>query len=225
MIIIKYNSKKHKEIIKSLVHALKRGKTVVYPTDTSYGLACAVTNRAALAKIYRIKERGFNRPIHIVAPSLAYAKRIAVWSPIAARLTKRFWPGPLTLVLPLRVKTAFLKKLSAGTGTIGLRRPGHRVALDLAKGLGAPITATSANPSGRRRRGVDSYSIADILKQFEQQEHRPDIILDAGRLPRRKPSTVVRVSDSIVKILRSGPVTKRQIIKVLKQHNIRVVEP
>src|SRR6185503_15232761 len=156
MIIIKYNSKKHKEIIKSLAHALKQGKTVVYPTDTSYGLACDATNLRALEKIYAIKERGLNHPIHIIVPSTAYAKRIAVWGSLAARFAEKFWPGALTLVVPLKAKSAFLKKLSAGTGTIGLRMPDQKIALDLAKELGAPITATSANPSGPR--GHDSYS-------------------------------------------------------------------
>jgi len=222
MLIIKYNQKKHKEIVRGLVHALKQGKTVVYPTDTSYGLACDATNVRALAKIYAVKERGFNHPIHIIIPSTGYAKRIAVWEPIEVRLAEKFWPGALTLVVPLKIKRIFLKKLSGGTGTIGLRMPDQKIALDLVKGLGAPITATSANPSGPV--GHDSYSATDVAHQFAGRKYRPDIILDAGRLSRRKPSTVVRAADGIVKILRAGPVSKLQIKRALKRHNVRIVD-
>lgn len=197
---------------------------MVYPTDTSYGLACDVTSAQALAKIYRIKERGFNKPIHIVVPSVAYAKRIAVWSPVAAELAAAFWPGALTVVLPLKSKQKFLKKLSAGTGTVGLRLPDNRLALDLTKFLNAPISATSANPSAHLSRGVDSYNARDVIKQFGQQKYRPDIMIDAGRLLKRKPSTVVRVADGLVKILRPGPISKKQITRVLKSNKVRVVE-
>jgi L-threonylcarbamoyladenylate synthase len=224
MIIIKYNKKKYKEIVRGLVHALKTGKTVVYPTDTSYGLGADATNANGLRKVYKIKERGFNKPIHLVVPSVAAAKSMAHWTPAASRLAKRFWPGALTIVLPTREKRSYLKKLGAGTGTIGLRMPDNQVALDLAAILGAPITATSANPSNLISRGKDSYSARDVIKQFEKQKYRPDIILDAGRLPRRMPSTVVRISDGIVKILRAGPVTKKDIKQTLRNNKVRIVE-
>lgn len=220
MIVIKYSSKKHKDIIKALAHALQQGKTVVYSTDTCYGLACDATNKKALERIYKIKTRGFNKPIHIVIPSLAYAKKIVEWNRPALALAKKFWPGAITLVLPVAAKAVYLKRLGAGTGTVGLRMPDNLIALDLAAELGVPITATSANRSG----GSDGYSIRDVIAQFKEQNYKPDIVLDAGRLPNRQPSTVVRVSDDLIKILRPGPITIRQIQQILGSSAVRIIE-
>jgi L-threonylcarbamoyladenylate synthase len=220
MIVIKYSSRKHKEIIKALAHALKKGKTVVYATDTSYGLACDVTNRKALELVYKIKGRGFNKPMHIIVPSLAYAKKITVWNSSAALLAQKFLPGALTLVLPIKNQLPYLKRLGAGTGTIGLRLPDQPIALDLARQVHAPITATSANRSG----GPDSYTIKAVTSQFENQDNKPDIVLDSGRLPKRKPSTVVRASDNLIKVLRSGPITVQQIKRAVASSRARVLE-
>ncbi|MDR3642518.1 MAG: L-threonylcarbamoyladenylate synthase [Candidatus Doudnabacteria bacterium] len=214
MIIIDYKKRYHKQIIEAAVKALKAGKAVAYPTDTSYGLAVDATNIKAINNLYQIKERGFNKPVHIIVPSLAYAKKITIWNKAAAELAKKFLPGPLTLVLELKVKSGKLETLSANTGTIGIRIPDNNVARDLSKKSGRPITATSANPPNHVG-GDDSYSAEDIVKQFKNKEFRPDIIINAGRLPKRKPSTMVRVFDDVVKILREGPISEKQILKVI----------
>jgi L-threonylcarbamoyladenylate synthase len=224
MIIIDYKKQHHKKIIDACVSALKSGKAVAYPTDTSYGLAVDATNIGAIKKLYQIKGRDFNKPVHIVVPSAAYAKKIARWNKAASRLAKKFWPGPLTLVLPVGdglKPSPTLRQLSANTGSIGLRMPKNQIALDLAKNLRRPITATSANVSG----GADCYSADEIIKQFsakggsafggKNQQFKPDIIINSGKLPISKPSTLVRVFDDVVKVLREGPVTQKQIISLL----------
>lgn len=213
MILLDYNPKKHKEIVQACVYALKLGKVAVFPTDTSYGLAADATNERAMKKIYQIKERNSHQPIHVVVPSVVYAKRISQWNAAATKLAKKFWPGAISLVLPLKDKS--LKILAAGTGTIGLRCPDNKIALDLARGLGAPITATSANPSQHLSGGYDSYSAADILKQFRHQKHKPDIIINAGKLSKIKPSTILQINGSSWQILRPGPVSKKQVQAVL----------
>jgi len=232
MVIIDYKVKYHKQIIAAAVKALKQGKAVAYPTDTSYGLAVDAGNIKAIKKLYQIKGRSFNKPVHIVVPSVAYAKRIARWNKPSSLLAKRFWPGPLTLVLELKVsagggsafggKSKKLKVLSPGTGTIGLRMPRNKIAMDLAKYLGRPITATSANLSGQ----PDCYSADEIVAQFsagggsasggQKQKYQPDIIINSGKLPKRKPSTLARVFGDEVKILRQGSVSEKQIIKSLR---------
>jgi L-threonylcarbamoyladenylate synthase len=212
MIILDYKQSHHKEIISSCVHALKLGKVVVYPTDTCYGLAVDATNLSAIRKLYQIKERGFNRPVHVVVPSLAEAKKISVWNSHATKLAKQFLPGPLTLVLELKNPTKGLKILSAKTDTIGIRMPNNSIALDLAKFLKKPITATSANPASTSG-GYDSYTADEVVAQFKNQKYKPDIIINAGRLPKRKPSTLVRVFDDVIKIIREGPITEKQITK------------
>jgi L-threonylcarbamoyladenylate synthase len=215
MIVLKYNPKEHKQIINLCVKALKQGKTVVYPTDTSYGLACDATNVKALAKVYRIKEREKGKPMHIIPPSIAYARRISKWSAKIDRLVRKFWPGPLTLVLPLQSKQRGLLRVSAGTSTIGLRIPDNKIAKDLARFLKAPITTTSANPSAHLSGGFDSYSGLDVVKQFSKQQHKPDILIDAGTLAPRKPSTIVKVVGDKVEVLRLGPISQKQIVKIV----------
>jgi L-threonylcarbamoyladenylate synthase len=107
--------------------------------------------------------------------------------------------------------------LSAKTGFLGLRQPKNAIALDLAKYLGRPITATSANPSAHLSKGFDSYSAEDVVSQFKHKRHQPDIVIDAGRLPKRKPSTVLKLSQVGSQVLRLGPISEKQIIKVLKK--------
>lgn len=203
MVIMNYEKKFHKQIIRSAVLALKQGKVVAYPTDTSYGLAVDANNIRAIKKLYKVKGRDFNKAVSIVVPSLAYAKKVVRWNKAALRLAKKFWPGPLTILLPSR------RWLPSGPADhfLGLRFPKNQIALDLAKHLGQPITATSANVSGK----PDCYSAADITAQFKKQKHEPDIIINAGKLPKRKPSTLVKIVNNKLEILRLGPITQKQI--------------
>src|ERR1700688_3788989 len=98
MIILDYNKKHHKQIIFACVVALRAGKAVAYPTDTSYGLAVDAGNVAAIKKLYQIKGRDFKKPVHVVVPAVAYAKKIVDWNNSASKLVKKFWPGALTIV-------------------------------------------------------------------------------------------------------------------------------
>lgn len=210
MVIIDYKKSQHKEIISSCVTALKSGKVVACPTDTSYGLAVDATNINAVKKLYLIKGRGFNKPVHVIVPSVAYAKKNVLWNSAASKLAKKFWPGALSLVLPLRIKNQKSKILSAGSGFLGIRFPKNNVALGLSLGLKGPITATSANRSGEK----DCYSAAEIVAQFKRQKIKPDIIINAGRLPKRKPSTMVKIENGKITILREGPILAKEILKI-----------
>jgi L-threonylcarbamoyladenylate synthase len=163
VIILGYNIKDHAAIMRVCIKALRQGRTVVYPTDTSYGLACDVTDTAALNKLYKVKQRPKLQPTHIIPPSLTVARQLGQWNAAADRLAGVFWPGPLTLVLPLKSRAKYLQNLTGAMGAIGLRMPDNRIALDLAKGLGRPISAASANPSGSRAQGYDSYSADDVI--------------------------------------------------------------
>lgn len=216
MVILDYDKKKHKEIIHACVMALKRGKVVAYPTDTSYGLAVDSGNLKAINGLYKIKERQSGKPVHVIPATFLETKKMVIWSQHVSKLAKRFWPGPLTLVLGLKSKAKGLKKLSAGTGNLGVRLPKNIIALDLAHQLGRAITTTSANPSANLSGGYDSYSAEDVIKQFKKKKYRPDIIINAGKLPKRKPSTLVKLGGAqVVQILRPGPISERQIKKVL----------
>ena len=220
MIIIDYKKQHHKKIIHACLVALKQGKVVAYPTDTSYGLAADATNIKSIKRLYKVKGRGFNKPSSVVVPSAAHAKKIVRWNKVADRLAKRFWPGMITFVLPLTpaplprgrgIKGEGAKILTGKTGWIGLRTPKNKIALDLAKYLKKPITATSANLAGR----PDCYSAKDIIAQFQNQKLKPDIIINAGKLSKRKPSTVVKIDGGQVEVLRSGPVSTARISYIL----------
>jgi len=174
-------------------------------------------NLKAVKNLYRVKERGFKQPVHVVVPSSVFVKKNVVWGKAAQKLAKRFWPGALTLVLEIKTKDKMVVLLSAKTGFLGLRQPKNAIALDLAKYLGRPITATSANPSAHLSMGFDSYSAEDVISQFKHKKHQPDIVIDAGRLVKRKPSTVLKLSQAGVQVLRQGPISEKQIIKVLKK--------
>jgi L-threonylcarbamoyladenylate synthase len=211
VIIIEYSKQNHKHIIHACAQALRDGKSVVYPTDTSYGLAVDANNIRAIKKLYQIKGRDFKKPIHVVIPSLGYGKQIGQWNKIAEKLAKKFWPGPLTVVVPIKNQKSKIKNLSAKTGFIGLRLPKNQIALDLSKILKAPITATSANVSNQ----PDCYSADEVIKQYKNQKFQPDIIINVGKLPMRKPSTLVKVDGDQIQILREGPVSKKQIMALL----------
>jgi L-threonylcarbamoyladenylate synthase len=211
MIIVDYSKKYHRNIIKSAAKALKQGKAVAYPTDTSYGLAVDATNIMAIKKLYSIKGRNFSKPVHVVVPSISYLKRMVRWNTKADKLAKRFWPGALTTVSKLKIKNLTLKILSADTGFLGVRMPKNKIAQDLSRFLNHPITTTSANVSGQK----DCYSIKEIIAQFKSHKIKPDIIINAGKLPKRKPSTVVKIAGGQVTVLREGPISQKQISEVL----------
>ncbi len=200
MIILDYQKKSHEKIIHACIAALKSGKVLAYPTDTSYGLAVDATNINAIKKLYQVKGRDFKKPIHVIPPSVSFAKKIVQWNIQADKLAKKYWPGALTLVVALRAKGVGYRVLSGSSGWLGVRMPKNIIALDLAKHLGNAITTTSANVSGK----PDCYSANDILKQFKAVKFTPDIIVNAGELPKRKPSTVVKIENNRLQVLRPG---------------------
>lgn len=217
MEVIKLTKSNIALVAKRAAIALKKGQVVVYPTDTSYGLGALASNRKAIERVYKIKHRNFNNPVHVLVPSLQAAKKLLVWNMTADKLAKKFLPGPLSIALPLNAKSSkslILKKLSANTGYLGFRLPKNSFALKLAKLSGGPITATSANPSSKVG-GMDAYSAESVIQQFKNKKHKPDLIIDAGKLPRIKPSTFVKVDEFGLDILRAGPISAERIVKAL----------
>ena len=192
------------------ITVLKQGGIVVYPTDTAYGLAGDATSLSAVKKLYALKGRDFHKPVHVIPPTKSWIEKIVKLNPQAKKLIEQLMPGPLTLVLPLKIPGSSWKLLSAGTQTMGIRRPKHKLALDLAAGLGRPITTTSANISGQ----PTCYSVHEVKKQFAKAKNKPDFYLDGGKLQKIRPSTVVSVIKG-VKILRAGPISETKIKRVI----------
>lgn len=166
---------------------LRRGGVVVYPTDTAYALGGVYNRRAVVRRALYIKGRR-DPKFTLVAASLAQAERFFHLSPAARKLAARHWPGPLSIVVSRR---------------FAVRVPRHSVARHLARLAGAPLIATSANRSG----GRTPYTQASVMRQFGGR-HQPDAILDAGRLPQRKPSTIVAVDGrGRITLIRKGAVS------------------
>jgi L-threonylcarbamoyladenylate synthase len=206
MKILKVNSEKpEKEIIQKAAEILWLGGTVVYPTETLYGLAANIYDDTAVQKVFAIKQRSLEKRISVAFASLKQVERLAIFSKEAKALAKKFLPGPLTLILPLR-EEYYNISLVADT-SIGVRIPDNKVALSLLHETKFPITATSANLSG----GEDPVEVKDV----EPIADKVDLILDAGRCKIGLPSTVVDATAGI-KILREGAIQKEKILQILQ---------
>jgi L-threonylcarbamoyladenylate synthase len=183
--------------IAAAADALRHGGVVVYPTETLYGLGVDATNPTALARLVALKGREPGKPISVlVADETMLSELAAELSPLARRLVRRFWPGPLTLVLPAHAGVSDL--LTGGTGTIGVRVSSHPVATALVVALGRPVTSPSANPAGC----TPPVTVDDARGYFGTTV---DAYLDAGRLPGEPASTVVDVRDGL-RVVREGAV-------------------
>ena len=179
---------------------LRDGGLVAVPTETVYGLAARADSDAAVAKIYAAKGRPSFNPLIVHVASLAQARALAEFSPVAERLAEQHWPGPLTLVLPRRRAADLSDAVTAGLDTLALRMPSHPVMHGLLDAVGLPLAAPSANRSGF----ISPTSPTHVLASLEG---RIDAVLDGGDCDRGLESTIAAVrSDGSVEILRPGPI-------------------
>jgi len=203
MKVLKINpNKPEKELIALAVDVLKNGCLVLYPTDTLYGIAANALNKKAIRNVYKVKGRKFKKPLSIAFHSLSEAKKYVKFNSLASKLAKKFLPGPLTIILPMKYK--FPRGLTCGSKNVGIRIPDNKVALELIRGFGYPITSTSANISGNK----DPVTAGDAMKQIGD---RVGLILDGEKCKLRKPSTVIEVQNNEIKILREGAIKKSQL--------------
>jgi L-threonylcarbamoyladenylate synthase len=193
--------------VRAAGEALRRGGLVVYPTETYYALGALATDAAAVARLAHAKGRPDGKPLPLLAEDRAAVEAVAFLEGPAARLADRFWPGPLTLVLPARDVLA--PEVTARTGTVGIRVPGGEVARALARAAGGAIVSTSANLAGAPppRRGGD---LDPALRA------RIDVVLEAGEAPGGLPSTVVALEEGALRVLRTGPVSVDALERALR---------
>lgn len=177
--------------------AVESGGVVAFPTETFYGLGVAALDAAAVRRLFTLKGRPESRPMLVLVDEPARIERIALLTTQARELIARHWPGALTLVLAARPVVP--TELTAGTGTIGVRQPGHAVARALAAAVGGPITAPSANRSGE----PPPSTAAAVLHVFDGQI---DVVLDGGPTPGGLPSTVLDVTVDPPRVVREGAV-------------------
>jgi L-threonylcarbamoyladenylate synthase len=186
-------------LLREAAAVLADGGLVAFPTETFYGLGACALCPAAVRRVFAAKGRPETKPVLLLVDSVEMVERLAAEIPAAARtLMHRYWPGPLTLVLPARDVVPV--ELTAGSGTVGVRLSPHALATGLVRALGQPITAPSANPSG----APPPVTARDVLDGLAGVV---DLVLDAGSTAGGPPSTVLDVTVEPPRVIRRGPIT------------------
>ncbi|WP_373472993.1 L-threonylcarbamoyladenylate synthase [Sphingorhabdus lacus] len=183
---------------------LRGGQIVAIPTETVYGLAADASNADAVAHIYAAKGRPDFNPLIVHVPDLAAAEELAEFGPLARQLAEAFWPGALTLVLPLREGAKVAAAVTAGLPTIALRCPAHPVMQAVLAKSGLNLAAPSANKSG----GISPTRAEHVLASLGGAV---PMILDAGPCKEGLESTIVAIRLENIEILRPGPVTTESL--------------
>jgi L-threonylcarbamoyladenylate synthase len=201
MQIIKAGRKSEEEIINRAVEVLNQSQLIIYPTETCYGLGADALNPKAVKNVFEFKGFRQNKPISIAVSGVEMAKKYAEINQTAENIYKNLLPGPVTVVSKSKGKVG--KALEAETKTIGVRVPNYQLTLNLIKKFKQPITATSANISG----GKTPYTISDTLSQLTEEKRKLiGLIIDAGKLSRRPPSSVVDTTLNEINVLRQGEI-------------------
>lgn len=187
------------DAIAEAARLIRAGKPVAVPTETVYGLAADATNAEAVARIYEAKGRPSFNPLIVHVSDFETAKRIADFEPLSTELAKKHWPGPLTIVAPLKPSAGIASLVTAGLATIGVRVPNHRAIQALLRAVGGPLAAPSANASG---------SISPTRARHVERSlgGRIPLVIDDGPCPRGIESTIVAESDGQLRLLRRGPI-------------------
>jgi len=185
------------------LEVLRRGGVIVYPTDTVYGVGCRIDDEAAVRRIYALKGRGLTEPLPVLLADPGQLEEFGTAvSAAARRLAALHWPGPLTIVVRRSLRVPAL--VAGGGETIGLRVPGHPVPRALVRELGVPIVGTSAN-----RHGAPSPVTAQGVV-FDLGD-RVDLVIDGGRVPLGRESTVVDATADPPRLVRQGALVVRDV--------------
>jgi L-threonylcarbamoyladenylate synthase len=187
---------------------IRAGELVAFPTETVYGLGADATNARAVAKVFEAKGRPRFNPLISHVPGIVEAKRLVQWSDAAERLAARFWPGPLTLVLPRAPGSPIALLATAGLDTVAIRAPAHPMAQELVRTAGVPIAAPSANRSG-------AISPTRAEHVAESLGDKVAMILDGGPCPVGVESSVLDLTAERPTLLRPGGATREAIEAVL----------
>lgn len=198
--------------VAQVVRILKEGGLVVYPTETLYGIGADATNKEAIKKLTEYKNRPFGKPYSIAVTDRYMAEKYVNLNKAAINLYKKFLPGPLTIVSEGKHKVA--PGVESEDGTLGVRIPDYKLVIEIVKKLGRPITSTSANASYKKR----PYKVSDILENISSRQKKLiDLIIDAGELPHRDPSTVIDTTLDETVVLRQGEIKFKDKNEVLSK--------
>jgi tRNA threonylcarbamoyl adenosine modification protein (Sua5/YciO/YrdC/YwlC family) len=191
------------------VEVLRAGGVVALPTDTVYGIAVALDTPGGIERLFAVKQRPLDKGIVLLLDDAAQASSVGVMTPAATALTRAFWPGGLTVIVPQRPGVAFPAVLTAGAATIGLRVPDHDAPRALARTVG-PMPTTSANVSGQPE-------APDAREIVEQLGDAIDLVLDGGPARGGPASTVVDCSGPVPRVIRIGTISAERIDAILDE--------
>jgi len=193
-------------VIREAAELIRRGLVVAYPTDTLYGLAVDPRDAGAVKRLFELKGRPETSALTLIAADLAHVRAAGEMTTAAERLAERWWPGPLTIVV--RARAILAREMLAGGETVGIRIPDHAAAIALARDIGFPIAATSANRSG----GAPASTAEAVVEALPDV----DAIVDAGPVRGGAPSTIVDASTTPVSLLRQGVVPWDKVLRSLQ---------
>jgi L-threonylcarbamoyladenylate synthase len=188
--------------LQKAVDVLRSGYTIAHATETCYGLACDATNKEAVERLFFIKKRNPHKLVSILVESIDQAKQYIEWNENIERLTTLYWPGAVSIIGVKKFEAKIFVSPIVDANAISIRCSSHPTAQALVRALGKPIVTSSANISD----SPETYGIAQILEEFEDQLNLPALILDDGTLPPNKPSTIVDCTGSKLQIIRQGDV-------------------
>ena len=192
-------------VVKAAV-VLRAGGVILYPTDTLYGLGVDALSDDAVAKVRELKGRDARKPIHAIVADMEMASKYGEVHEVALALARAYLPGPLSLIL--KKKPEIETGIAQGIDTFCIRIPVNRFCMNLARAFGKPYTTTSANQSGE----VPARTVEGILAQLGDSASLIDLVIDAGELPERSPSTIVDVSSGKIEVVREGAIPSAEIL-------------
>ena len=192
-----------KEGIEKASQIINQGGVVIFPTDTVYGIGCDPYNKASIEKIYKIKSRDITKSVPVLTYSIETAERIAQFDQLTKKIVKKFWPGPLTIIL--KVTDEKIKKSLNLENKIAIRVPDHKCTLELLKKCNY-LVGTSANISG----DVPYTNPKECLKKIQDY----DVFVDGGIITSNGESTIIEIENKEIKIIREGSLTKEEILQL-----------
>lgn len=210
MTVTEVISSNNPEAARKAASVLNRGGVIVYPTETLYGIGALATNGAAVERIFEVKGRPHGKPIPVLVKNIDMLSQIAKSSQLANSLSEQYWPGKLTMILE---QTAELPELiTCGSGKIALRISSNAFVNALFELVREPLTSTSANIS-------DGPNISDPQELFETFAGKVDLIVDSGKIPASKGSTIIDLTLDPPQILRDGDVDSKTLKEFIDGHS------
>ncbi len=196
-LIYDWKNKINKDELEETIKVINNGGIVIFPTDTVYGVASNALNDDSIKKLFALKERNDKKPICVLTSSVDKIKKVAYIKEDELEIINKYMPGALTIILDKKEHVSDI--LTSNLKTIGVRIPNNKIALSILEKIDFPLATTSANISGRN----DSIQIEDLIDNFKD---KVDIIIDGGITDLKISSTIVKIENDEIKVLREGSI-------------------